>query len=68
MSDAYVATVVKKCIAVVCKKAGVEYVSERTIDYLCDLVITCTSIHTIQHGRYTSDWSFDSGRTAREGE
>lgn len=68
MSDAYVATVVKKCIAVVCKKAGVEYVSERTIDCLCDLVITCKSIHTAQHNRYTPDWVFDSGRTAREGE
>ena len=68
MSDAYVAAIVKKCIAVICKKAGVEYVSERTIDYLCDLAMMCKLIYSVQYSRYTSNWGFDSGRAAQEGE
>ncbi|KAM7457057.1 hypothetical protein BLSTO_02185 [Blastocystis sp. subtype 1] len=30
----------KKCIAQICKKMGVEFISERALDTLCDVAIT----------------------------
>ncbi len=47
MSDAYTVFAMKKCIAQICKKMGVEFISERALDTLCDVAITCKPAHCI---------------------
>lgn len=41
MSDAYVNSVLKYCIGIICKKCGVNSIEESSLDFLVKLLFTC---------------------------